>query len=190
MHFFYFVEEEYTVSELDEKRTFANEIICLLQEHGFKGMSLQLENTIHLIVHEAFESGKEFGLNVSFEHSPHVGIYRNAYHEISEDYSYDENPKNLFPCYSIILEKDGKKIFYSGDTKFVSWWEVKDFDRFYVDTCMADYYNNVHYNVNQMYKDIMECDESIIPEVWCMHFDSDEAIDRAKALGFNVVEIE
>lgn len=95
-----------------------------------------------------------------------------------------------FKCYSIILTKDEKSIFYSGDAKSVSWNSIGYCDFYYVDTCIADYPENVHYNINLLHKDCIVYDKDIISKIWCMHFDSDEAISKAKELGFNVVEVE
>lgn len=50
------------MSELNEKRSYGNQIIDLLQEQGFSGMNQQIKNTIQLIIHETFEKGKEFGI--------------------------------------------------------------------------------------------------------------------------------
>jgi ribonuclease BN (tRNA processing enzyme) len=127
---------------------------------------------------------------IRFVYANHTGVYKNAQGEISEQYSVYERPIDLFSCYSIIIEKEGKSLFYSGDVKYVPWWDEGNHDIYYIDTCFADYPDNVHYNVDHLLKDIQSRDESLINKVWCMHLDSDQTITRAKECGFNVVENE
>ena len=83
-------------------------------------------------------------------------------------------------------------IYYSGDTTgdTIGDLSVKDieyYSKIYHDVCLADYEGNVHTSLKKL--------SEMIPEkfrykIWCMHFDCDETIKKAKKLGFNVVEIE
>ncbi len=83
------------------------------------------------------------------------------------------------------------RIFYSGDCYALPFERLKkrSFDAYYIDTCLADFDGNGHYNVERLAEDITAAglDKS---KVYCMHLDSDELPSRAKELGFNVVEIE
>ena len=139
---------------------------CLL----FNGVTLDLydicnEVTIH-----------DLGLFVYLEEAEHCGMICNY--------------QNIFPSYSVILKlSESKTIFYSGDTNLID-FDAHDFeDEYYIECCIADYSNNVHYNINKLYNDCNKNNISV-NKVWCMHFDSDEAIKRAKELGFNVVTVE
>lgn len=127
-------------------------------------------------------------LHIQFIYSIHVGIYKNAYDIISNEYRESDNSKDIFNCYSIILKYKDKKIFYSGDCKYVDFWNIRDFDEYYIDTCFANYPNNVHYNIDLLYKDCSIGAGIDISKIYCMHLDCDEIINRAKELGFNVVE--
>ena len=57
----------------------------------------------------------------------------------------------------------------------------------YQDTCLADYEGNIHLSLKKL------C-EKVKPQyrnkIYCMHLDCNELIDKAKAEGFNVVEVE
>lgn len=93
--------------------------------------------------------------------------------------------------YSYLLWFDeGNKIYYSGDTSKVSdavLRLLKDGHIVYHDTCLAEYEGNVHTSLKVL------CDA--IPkeyrrQVYCMHIDNIELIEKAKNEGFNVVEVE
>jgi len=87
----------------------------------------------------------------------------------------------------------GEIIAYTGDTnsKWSDFIELKyhtwNHTIMYQDTCLADYEGNVHTSLREL------CE--IVPKeyrnkVYCMHLDCDELIEKAKAEGFNVVEVE
>ena len=121
-----------------------------------------------------------------FEETDHCQIFKN-YRNYGEE-NFEE--ENIFPCYSVILKFDnGKSIFYSGDTTSVDFGTHDFEDEYYIDCCIAYYDGNVHYNIDKLYNN---CNENgISPDkIWCMHFDNDKAIKRAKELGFNVVTVE
>jgi len=129
----------------------------------------------------------ELDIKLKEYYACHCGIYKNKYGDISETYYEPENSIDLFNCYSYKIYCQDKVIFYSGDCNYIYFYEHRDCDVYYVDTCIADYPNNAHYNVNLLYKG---CSDSNIDisKIWCMHFDKDEAIERANELGFNVVK--
>ena len=131
---------------------------------------------------------EDLNLNIQKVSAYHCKVYQNAHGDIYDNYRESDNPINLFECNSFKITYNNKSIFYSGDTSYVLFREVRDYDEYYIDCCIADYNGNVHYNVNKLYSDCIDANINI-QKVWCMHFDSDEAIDRAKELGFNVVEV-
>lgn len=101
-----------------------------------------------------------------------------------------EDEQNIFECFSLLIFRDGKKAFYSGDCYTIDFWDkIENYDQFYIDACIANYEGNVHYNIEKLYQDCKTYDIDV-SKVWCMHFDNDKCIDRAKELGFNVVEVE
>jgi len=128
----------------------------------------------------------ELNMIYYFEETEHCHIYQSY----CEDFTKERIEEDVFPCHSLILKlNNGKSIFYSGDTSFVD-FETHDFENeYYVDCCIANYPNNVHYNVDKLHWDCELCNIDI-SKVWCMHFDNDTAIARAKELGFNIVVIE
>jgi Cft2 family RNA processing exonuclease len=77
-----------------------------------------------------------------------------------------------------------KTILYTGDTNKLP-DGYKNSDEIYVDCTSLDYVNNPHYYISKLY---LACN-GFLDKIYCMHFDSDEAISIAKELGFNVVEL-
>lgn len=131
---------------------------------------------------------ESLGIRICFQPCRHAAIYKEPNGILSNNPS--EHSNNIFPCYSIILEYKDKKIFYSGDTNHVAWDQIENFDAYYVDTTISDYPGNAHYNVDQMYKDCIACDITLPTRIWCMHLNSNAAIQRAVVLGFHIVSIE
>lgn len=136
----------------------------------------------------------ELNININLIYAHHCGIYQNSFGDISNEYHESDNPKDLFNCFSFIIDYKGKKIFYSGDCSYVNWYDsdINSCDEFYVDCCFADYNGNVHYNVNKLYLDLCRHNyiEINLSDVYCIHFDCIEAIEEALKLGFNIVELE
>lgn len=93
--------------------------------------------------------------------------------------------------YSYLLWLDEEnKIYYSGDTSIVSDAVLRLLKRghiIYHDTCLADYKGNVHTSLRKLCESVPKEHRS---KVWCMHIDNIELIEKAKAEGFNVVEVE
>jgi len=82
-------------------------------------------------------------------------------------------------------------VFYSGDINDIKIIEkyVLEFrcHQAYIDTTLLDYEGNVHLSLREL--------DELFPQerrksVWCMHVNLDECIEQARALGFNVVEVE
>lgn len=129
------------------------------------------------------------GLQIISNYASHCGIYKDVYGYVSDKSYVFDCRVDLFDCYSFIIKSENKNIFYSGDCEYVDWHDSDIIynDEFYIDCCIADYEENVHYNIDKLNKDILKAgiDKS---KIHCMHFDCDEAISRAKELGFKVVE--
>lgn len=115
-----------------------------------------------------------------FELKPSSGVNSNG---IMLEY------ENMFFCYSFIIEYNGKKAFYSGDCSTVDFKKIGEIDIYYIETCSVDYKENVHYYIENLYKDCI-LNNIELSTVRCMHVDSDEVIERAKQIGFYVVENE
>lgn len=94
-------------------------------------------------------------------------------------------------CFGYLIQfEDNKSMYYSGDCSSPEFYKENDLeavDEIYQDTCLTDYKGNVHTSLRLL-------NESIPKEyrnkVYCMHLDCDELINKAKDLGFNVVEVD
>lgn len=93
--------------------------------------------------------------------------------------------------FGYIIDVMGEKVFYSGDNCNIleeAYLQLKNnqIDKIYQDTCLANYPNNVHLNI-----DILNdyCDTNNIPKnkIYCMHLDDEKAIEIIKEYGFNYV---
>jgi len=83
------------------------------------------------------------------------------------------------------------RIFYSGDTNGIN-EEIKisslgENDLVYHDCCLADYEGNVHTPLRNLCELVPRESRS---NVYCMHLDCEELVEKAKVEGFNVVEVE
>ena len=102
-------------------------------------------------------------------------------------------------AYIVYFKENNTVVYYSGDITAENFRNdymlealglIDDGDKnviLYHDTCLADYEGNVHTPLRFL--------KELIPEdkrkyVYCMHFDKDETILKAKEDGFNVVEVE
>lgn len=98
--------------------------------------------------------------------------------------------------YSYLLDfrELDSKIFYSGDTNLSNGFNKSVLELWdnglkcivYHDTCLLDYNKNYHTSLNVLCNEIPE---KYRHNVWCMHLDCDELIDKAKEAGFNVVKV-
>jgi len=95
-------------------------------------------------------------------------------------------------CYSIIFETPNGIVYYSGDTSNTK--QIRSIidnnekiDKLFIETTTYDTPNNIHTNI-----DILNAivPPKVKPKVYCMHFNSQECIQKALDLGFNVVEVE
>jgi ribonuclease BN (tRNA processing enzyme) len=94
-------------------------------------------------------------------------------------------------CFGYLIQfNNNKVIYYSGDCNKPEIYRETDLetiDEIYHDTCLADYERNVHTSLRLLSESISE---KYRHKVYCMHLDCDDVIDKAKELGFNVVEVE
>ena len=94
-------------------------------------------------------------------------------------------------CFSILFNTRNGVIYYSGDTFDTSIIknivDNEKIDKLYIDTTSIDSPSNVHLYIGIL-KDIIQ--SKFKNKVYCMHINSDECIEMAKDIGFNVVEVE
>lgn len=99
--------------------------------------------------------------------------------------------KEITSYYYKIADEDNI-IMYTGDTceneNFCEFDTTILYDKIYHDCCLADYEGNVHTSLKRLCN--LFKDKDFRKRIYCMHFDCNEAIIKAKELGFNVVEIE
>lgn len=93
-------------------------------------------------------------------------------------------------AYGYIIFIDTIKLFYSGDSKTINSSILLDFlegffDYFYQDVSIFE--TPAHMNVNELASLIHEEKRK---NIFCMHFDNEENIKKAKELGFNVAIVE
>lgn len=96
----------------------------------------------------------------------------------------EHSPELSGNCFSILFDTKKGIIFYSGDSKNTTNIEKVlkyNFDKIYVDVTLT--IKNVHLDLNLL--------ESIVPiekrkKIFCVHFDSDECINEARKMGFNI----
>jgi len=92
--------------------------------------------------------------------------------------------------YGLLFTTKKGIVYYSGDTREVE--TIKNLianqpiDKLYIDTTTVNFPGNVHLYI-EILKDAIP--EEFKKSVYCMHFNDDSCIERAKALGFHVVEI-
>ena len=118
--------------------------------------------------------------------------YDNQYETFNNIRFKETKHRDNLSCYSIIFKTSNGIIFYSGDTCEIETLkkiiESKEpIDKIYIDTTTDDYPGNVHLNINVLNKEIPD---ELKTHTYCMHFNSDDCIEKAKELGFNVAEIE
>lgn len=95
-------------------------------------------------------------------------------------------------CYGYEIFIGDECYYYSGDCNEIPKFILKNlhkghYDRFYQDTCIADYEGNVHLSLKKLDELI---GEDMRDKVYCMHLDGAFNNDKAKELGFNVVSLE
>ena len=92
--------------------------------------------------------------------------------------------------YSFLLKFDnGNDIFYSGDTYETNFDVIpylKDGNIIYHDTCLNDGEGNVHTSLRVLSEKIPL---EFRKQVYCIHIDGENFIEKANAEGFNVVNI-
>lgn len=89
--------------------------------------------------------------------------------------------------FGYLINSEGRLIWFSGDCNEVSdVIEKYKIDEFYQDTCLADFEGNPH-TCLRVLDECIPMDER--RNIYCMHIDSIDLIEKAEALGFNVVHI-
>jgi len=97
---------------------------------------------------------------------------------------------NTLNAYSFLLNFDsGNHIFYSGDTYETNIDIVpflKDGNIMYHDTCLNDCKDNVHTSLRALSEKVPY---EYRKQVYCIHIDGDNFIEKAMEAGFNIVDI-
>lgn len=164
-----------------------------LLANDFKLSEYLLLNGVQGELYEWFKGDiKELNkMYVASEPTHHISLYKDKNNNYIRKQKYhDQNTyEKIFDCYYLRLIMKGKQIFYSGDCSALPFYNLEICDELYFDCCIADYDGNVHCNIDKLYNELRK-NKCELDKVFCMHFDCDRAIDRAKELGFNVVECE
>lgn len=118
--------------------------------------------------------------------------FDNKYERFTNIRYLKTNHYNGLICYSLLFNTPNGIIYYSGDTRETTIIEElirgkENIDKLYIDVTTADFKGNVHIYIGIL-KDIIP--ENLKNCVYCMHFNNDECIEKAKELGFNVVEVK
>lgn len=116
--------------------------------------------------------------------------YRDWYDEHDWDEVFFERNNHVkeIPSYSIIIDFSGVKYFYSGDISNFDYSEIEceSYQEVYIDTCIADYPNNVHTNIHKFAPTVPEYMKD---NIYCYHLDNnDELLKIIKGYGFNLVK--
>ena len=120
-----------------------------------------------------------------------IGVLRTEYtmsldfHNFSFEFIKVPHKENIssFAIKIKLIEEEKVDILYTGDTTKIC---LPKEGIVYHDTCLNDYPGNVHASLKRL---IDKIDVSNRKRVYCMHFDCDETITKAKNAGFNVVEL-
>lgn len=133
---------------------------------------------------------KIFGCNNSMYSYIDEGNFDNKYHAFQNIRYIETSHCNELNCYGILFTTKDGILYYSGDTNETNIIESlissgQPIDKIYVDTTTADFPGNVHLNINILAKLIPD---KLKKNVYCMHINNDECIEKAKRIGFNVVQ--
>lgn len=93
-------------------------------------------------------------------------------------------------AYGYVLEIDGKRIYYSGDTKTIPTNVLNDFSsnrlhEFYQD--VSRYETPAHMNIDTLSRMIQEKDRK---RITCMHFDDEITKQKAECLNFDIARVK
>lgn len=91
--------------------------------------------------------------------------------------------------YAIRFDTIDGEIFYTGDTNDINVLKsllerIDEISRIYIDTNTSSL--PVHLNVDLLAKTVPK---NLREKIYCMHFNSDECINKAKNYGFNIIKV-
>lgn len=157
-----------------------------------------LQKNVHIILPDRVSYVQSIEVLLKY-----FGCTIEMYHIVSEkelDYKYETfmriryqqtNHVKQLECYGILFDTSHGFVYYSGDTKEID--NVKrlidhheKIDKIYIDTTSLDSKDNVHVCVDTLNKEVPE---NIKQKVYCMHFNNDDCMEKAKKYGFHVVEV-
>lgn len=114
--------------------------------------------------------------------------YVDIRHNCKDEINYEFIPTthvNEISSYGIWFSEH--KVYYSGDSNDLILF--KDVKEYYQDTCIANYPNNVHLNIDKLDKLITEL--NLNKDMFILyHFDNEECINRALELGYKISKRE
>lgn len=103
-------------------------------------------------------------------------------------FQVDHKPKIKSTAFEIVTGKE--IIIYTGDHNDArindDYFTMYGYDRIYTDCSVQKFSGNPHVNVEQLCKRFAKYQRS---KVYCMHIESEEAINIIKSNGFNVVNV-
>lgn len=93
-------------------------------------------------------------------------------------------PQLAQKCYSLLFDTKDGKVLYSGDstdTKYIKELVKSGFDKMYIDVTSS--IPIAHLDINVLAANVPS---NLRNKVYCMHFDSQDCLNKAKYLGFNI----
>ncbi|MGL4774195.1 MAG: MBL fold metallo-hydrolase [Clostridium sp.] len=98
---------------------------------------------------------------------------------------------NTLPAFSFLMEVEGDKIYYSGDSgelpkEIIEGALRGEIQRIYQDTSSIEVQGNPHISLKRL-SDLVP--NNLREKVFCMHLDSNLKIEDIKSKGFNIAEI-
>jgi ribonuclease BN (tRNA processing enzyme) len=140
-----------------------------------------LNNLLTCLGVEPFMFGLQSGLEASFSGGAFLGA-RIRFIPVTH--------VDTLPTFGFILELEGKRCYYSGDSNRINPEIIEmlahgSLDLMYQDTCEADYDGNPHLSLRRLAETIPQ---SLRNKVYCIHSDRQFNREEAVKLGFNVVE--
>lgn len=133
-----------------------------------------------------------FGCEEHIYNFVNVREFSNKYEDIRLVKYIKTDHCDVLKSYGIMFDTTDGIIYYSGDTRKLDFIikilnSKKKIDKIFVDVTSANFSGNVHLYIGTL-NDLIN--EKYKRYIYCMHFNSDECINKALEYGFNVVEVD
>lgn len=119
--------------------------------------------------------------------------YENRFKSFQSIHYLETKHVDYLDCYGLLFNTENGVIYYSGDSRDIVNIEkilmdsrIK-IDKIYVDVTDQDFRDNIHLYIGTLDEHIPKALRS---RVYCMHFNNSNCIERARDLGFQIVEIK